>query len=146
MSKVSRLVPVIAMLATAGCDSIFGSGERDLRREGILVYNENPASVTIPATVTAGVPFQVRVTTYGVGCYSAGGTSVVQVTGGVQVLPYDFLRVGGEGSCPTTLQTFEHTANVTLPTAGTATVSVQGVSVQGTRTERTRVERTVQVQ
>lgn len=143
MAKVLRLIPLLAVLGTGGCDSILGGGERELRRVGIIEFHNEPVTVTVPETVTAGVPFQVRVLTYGVGCYTMGGTNVVEVTGGVQILPYDFLRVNGDDPCPQTLQTFDHTAEVTLGSPGTYTVTFQGASIQTTGTTRIRVERSV---
>ena len=146
MPRSIRLFTALATLVAAtGCDSIFGSSERELRREGIISYHEMPVTVSIPSEVTAGVPFQVSVRTYGPGCYSMGGLNVVEVPGGVQLLPYDYLTVNGSQACPQGVQNFDHVAQVTLAAPGDAVLTVIGVSIQVSGASRVRQEVPVQV-
>ena len=142
LKHISRLAVLSALVATAGCDSILSPSERDLRQVGILRYQNEPVDVTIPLTAVSGVPFDVRVRTYGTGCHHKGDIIVGAVEGGTRIEPYDYLRVN-DNTCTTQLQTFEHVASVTLSTPGAATIIVTGVAEPSR--DMVRLERTVQV-
>lgn len=131
MNALFRSLLPLAGLAVAGCASLVDTDSRTLRRTGILEYYDLAVQDSLPAAATVGVPFQVKVITYGVGCMSIGGTDVGTVTGGVRVGPYDFLRTGGDEVCPGVVQEFEHRASITPTAAGDLRVLLVGVQEPG---------------
>ena len=87
--------------------------------------NELELDVTVPATATAGQPFEVLMVTQGGGCI-AQGRDEVQVAGlRVDIWPYDIHIDPGPGSdCPSILLFYDHRPQVTIESTGTATVAI----------------------
>jgi hypothetical protein len=116
---------ILLLLLTAACDSLLGSSPDRLRRASILSTDLQPLAVTVPDSVNAGQSFEVRVRSYGDGCYEQGETPTVVQGTIAQVAPFDWLR--RNANCTAVLQTFDHVTSVTFPTAGSATVVILGV-------------------
>jgi hypothetical protein len=124
MSRANVLI-LMALVATAGCDSLLGNDPRELRKPSILGINGGPTDITVPDSVDAGVPFEVGIRSYGFGCRTLGETPTVVQALIAQVAPYDLERVND--ACPAVIQTFDHRATLTLSTPGAAQVVILGV-------------------
>jgi hypothetical protein len=107
------------LVAAAACTAVTGS---------VLGYTASPpAGVTAPDTVTAGMPFTVSVATYGGGCIRMGDTEVRIVGTVAEVRPYEwFASAGQDIACTADIRRLDHTASMTLPTPGRATLRVIG--------------------
>lgn len=75
----------------------------------------------IPETATAGVPFEITVTTGGNSCYRGGETGLVVKGRSAVVIPYDYID-GGRSGCFADLIFFEHTVPVVFEEPGTAEI------------------------
>lgn len=128
--RITAAALLLAILPA--CDQISsadGGGDRDGRtvtRPGSISFYDQPERVTVPDTVTAGVPFTVEVDTYGGGCASEGETrvEVTELATRVSVFDQDFIP--RDGACTDPLLTFTHQATVRFSRAGTATLQVRG--------------------
>ena len=112
----------------------------DLRR-GEIEGGADPLHLEIPAVVTAGEPATIAIRTYGNGCVRHGEVTLVSVTGMTAIVePYDSVVVEAPGNygCTDQLRTFTHTADITFPQAGDATLQVIGM-VGGSVVTRERV-------
>lgn len=98
------------------------------RRPGTLIHYSDPLQIQIPGSVTAGVPFIVRVTTYGGGCMKQGDTTTEVAGLSAAVRPYDYVAVKlpKNTGCPDILLFYPHQATLTFQQAGTAVVRVHG--------------------
>ncbi|HEU4562711.1 MAG TPA: hypothetical protein VFS20_33080 [Longimicrobium sp.] len=116
---------LLAMLAACQSDPT-GAGETT-RRLGTVEFHADPVRIVAPATVQAGVPFTVQVTTYGGGCVTQGDTEAAVTGSEAQVTVYDMVYEPrpNEG-CTMELRMFEHTATLQFAQAGPATLRVRG--------------------
>ena len=121
----SRLAPLVALVALAGCDTL-GSGET--RFPGSLVQNAlGVETISAPDTVVAGRPFDVTVVTSGGGCIRQGDVTVETVAARADVRPFNVFRdPGRNGGCTMDFILFEHRASVTFAAPGVATVRAVG--------------------
>lgn len=77
----------------------------------------------IPETATAGVPFEITVTTGGNSCYRGGETGLVVKGRSAVVTPYDYISSNGKRlGCFANLIFFEHTVPVVFEDPGTAEI------------------------
>lgn len=130
-------------LATAACPSAFGP-DRERRPAVIELSPGDPVKVVVPATVTAGTPFEVRVTTYGGGCHGRGPTEV-SVSGSVALVePFQLVPADDDLVCTMELRIEENVGTVRFDQPGTARVVVRGYS--SVSRQVIDVERTVRVQ
>jgi carotenoid cleavage dioxygenase-like enzyme len=142
-----RSILLLACLAAAalGCSGspvdLDPNSEREL---GFLEYHGTPVEITVPATAKAGVPFTVRVATWGGGCTAKGDTEVSVSGSTANVRPYDITATGRAAVCTDILRTLMHETTVRFDTPGTATVRVHGRVEPGSRT--VVLTRTVTVQ
>lgn len=117
--------------ALAGCNLMTGSGTDDggrtITRPGTIAFYDHPEVIVVPDNVTAGVPFEVAVVTYGGGCVSAGETrgEANGLVARVSVFDEEFVP-GPEGGCTDELRRMEHRATLVLPRAGKARLEVRG--------------------
>ncbi len=89
---------------------------------GVLVP---PRVLVAPDSVTAGVPFDVQVTTIGMsGCWSAAGLWPRPVQGGLDLIPTDVHS--GANFCTEMALYLEHDARITIATPGEYTLRVKG--------------------
>lgn len=119
----------VALLLTPACLAACSSATEPEREvPGIIDFHEDGVVVSVPDTVRAGVPFEVAVRTYGGGCISEGGTKVEPQDGLVfDVRPFDVDRSRPGVACTMELRYFEHRAEVTVPSAGFATIRFHGL-------------------
>lgn len=109
----------------AGCQPVFENDRYDIQ-PGFLDVVE-PAHVELPDTVAVGVPFELRVRTYGLsGCYERYRTDVSIIGGRAEVRPFDRVNVTQGIGCTDKLEFFMHQAIITLSQRGQATVRVHG--------------------
>lgn len=142
-----RSIFLLACIAGAalGCSGspvdLDPNSEREL---GFLEYHGTPVEITVPATAEAGVPFTVRVATWGGGCTAKDDTEVTVSGSTANVRPYDVTATGRNAVCPDILRTLTHETTVRFDKPGTATVRVHGRVEPGSRT--IVIKRTVAVQ
>lgn len=146
-----RLVLAALVLTLAACDT--ASDAAATRIPGELVRNE-PAypALTAPDTVVAGRPFTVTSYTAGGGCFRPGDTEVTVAGSEAEVRPFDlFHDPGPHGACTADLAYYPHTATVSLPREGVATLRAVGTAGRPgfgpptDQTPRVTVERSVVV-
>lgn len=108
---VAGLVLVAATLS-ACADGLTDPPERlDV---GIVQYFEQPVEIEFPDVVEGGVPFTLKVRTYGDGCRRGGPTEVSIRDPDVHVTPYDYTWEGPNVLCAQVVRTFEHEVEITL--------------------------------
>ena len=139
-----------APLPSAEASQPGGAGEPAGQRvSGIVDYYADGSAgvITAPATVTAGQPFDITITTFGGGCESAGGGDVV-VAGDVATIDvFDWSVAGPTVSCVAMLKRLPRTVSVTFATPGPATIKVNGQRVgQETPGQPTTLEHQLTVQ
>lgn len=127
-------------LTAAACPSPFGPDTE--RRLAVIELGDEAPRVEVPATATAGTPFQVRVTSYGGGCIRAGRTEVRVSGSTATVEPYQIITK--HDVCTADLRIDVNTASVRFDAPGTATVVVRGLNDAANQV--ITVERTVRVQ
>lgn len=118
--KTFVCVVILTLAASAGCDSVFGGSDWDVR-VGTLSSVEAAASIEVPGSAVAGEPFSVFVRTGGGGCDRAAGTRVMPGSDRIAIVPHDSIYVGTD-ACPAVLRVFEHEARVTFREPGEKTV------------------------
>jgi hypothetical protein len=120
-----RSAALLLLLLIAGCRDP-GVGPDQALVRGAIEHYGNPIIITAAFTATAGVPYSVKVLTYGGGCVSKGETEL-QVTGQTALIePYDLERRGS--ACTDELRVHEHIAAVRFEQRGEAIVIVRGRS------------------
>ncbi|HET7464298.1 MAG TPA: hypothetical protein VFJ82_23775 [Longimicrobium sp.] len=117
-----------ALLAVlCGCRLDPTGGGEATRRLGTIQFHADPVRIEAPGSVQAGVPFTVRVITYGGGCVTQGDTEASATAGEAQVTVYDRAHdPGPNGVCTMELRMFEHTATLQFANPGAATLRVRG--------------------
>jgi hypothetical protein len=94
----------------------------------VVRFHDERQSIVMPDTVVRGVPFEVRVPTYGGGCTRAIARTDVHVVGTVvEIRPVNRTVVVPGGGCTRDLLILEHRATVIVTTVGTVVVRVLGV-------------------
>jgi len=103
-------------------------GQSALRVASIRQVGD-PVVVDVPATMTAGVPTAVAVTTYSGGCIT-DDTTIVDVHGqSADVIPFQLVYQPKQNeSCSTELQVNSREVLVTFAQPGSATVKIYGRS------------------
>ena len=129
---------------TPGNGIVDGDGPSE-RVFGTLEYYGGPFQATVPATATAGEPFDVTVVTYGGGCIEKGETTVRFEGLQAEIRPYDFDTQPASGDCPAILRAHGHTASVMFAEAGEAKVVFYGLREDATGTANVSHTRTVAV-
>ena len=76
----------------------------------------------IPGTATAGVPFEIALSTVGGGCHDGGDTELAISGLSVVVTPYDTVTVYPNYVCTQPRKTFPHKAIMVFPDPGTAEI------------------------
>lgn len=140
MRKLS-LLPL--MLLLGGCPPT-GPHSPALRM-GVIEFYQQPVEVEAPDEAVAGVPIRVTVKTFGGGCVRKSHTEagVSELVGTVVPWDLDQTLADPDVVCTEELRIFEHTAELTFPAAGEATVRVHGLRQPGMET--VTVERPVRV-
>ena len=136
--KLFLALAAVALLA--GCDSS-ADDERPLGR----LRSQDASAIAAPDTVTAGIPFEVTVTTAGSGCEERIETDV-SISGHLVVIrPYDIRLDPNARVCPDIYITHRHAARVTVDAPGRAVVRAVGRWTVNGRPGEIEVERTVVV-
>ena len=93
-----------------------------------LVDNGDPLLIAVPESAMAGTPFEVRVTTYGNGCWKRGPTRVSQTDQRAEIVPFDTVHVRDYdfSPCPSILNYFQHQVAIAFNDPGPAVVIVRG--------------------
>ena len=113
-----------ACLTLIACDDT--TGVNYTRRPGQLRYFDLRDNVTVPDTVDRGVPFNVKITTYGDGCAQLGDTPVSMTAQVITVAPHDIFAGGRNVACPDVLRSLEHIASISVSTPGAVTIRIRG--------------------
>lgn len=121
-----RAAILLLLLLIAGCRDT-GVGPDHARVRGAIELYGNPIIITAAFTATAGVPYSVKVLTYGGGCVSKGQTESRQTGMTAEVEPYDLERRSG-GACTDELRVHEHIAMLRFEQPGEADITVRGRS------------------
>ena len=99
---------------------------QEARVLGILDESANDA-LAAPATVQAGVDFQVTITTIGSGCEREADTGVILSENGATVMVYDFTKATHPGvACAMILKHLRHTVTLRFTKRGKALIRVWG--------------------
>lgn len=117
-------LPVLATLLVA-CSSS-PTEPHETRVVGAVWFYQQPVVLEVPDTVDAGVPFFVRVHTYGGGCERMGETEAYVDASSAVVFPFDYTRRGADVGCEDLLKTFVHETSVTFTERGLGRVEVHG--------------------
>lgn len=123
---MKRLLLGIVLLAAA-CSDPAGPDSVTLELGELSVLGAD-LRIEVPATVTAGEPFEVIVYTYGSGCYSLGRTLVDVGVREAVIRPFDWVEHWDSGLCFMSLGHFRHVAEITFALPGTGAILVNGVS------------------
>lgn len=119
-----RFPPFLLAALASACTSI--TEPEETRVVGSVWFYQQPVVVVVPDTVDAGVPFTVRVHTYGGGCERKGETEAYVRGDSAIVFPFDYTYQGEEYGCEDILKVFEHATTLTFADRGTARVEVHG--------------------
>lgn len=123
-APTSLLCLALLVVTACGGDPL---GPPEVARPGILAFHGASRNVlSVPDTVTAGEPFDVRVRTYGGGCDRKGETRIDRSAGLAVITPIDVFPEDPDLVCPDVLRRFEHVARVTFRERGTGEVRVRG--------------------
>ncbi len=126
MPRAGRFI--LISLALSGCG--LTEPRWGLRRAEIELSEFETLDVTLPAVITAGQPATIGIRTYGDdGCTRHGQVTTVNVTGTTATIePYDSVIVAAPDNfaCLSIVSRFTHTAAVTFPLSGSATLRVVG--------------------
>ena len=142
-----RLVALPALVVTVsaclGAD-IFGLDT--VAEPALIIYAGDTSEVTIPESVTRGVPFEVRIRTFGGGCTrQTGRTNVVEQGNEIVILPYNKRSVG-DGVCTADIKYLIHTVRVTRDAPGELGLRIVGDRKDGsTNFQAVRAELTMSV-
>ena len=92
-----------------------------------------------PDTVMLNQSFTISVTTMGGSCDSKGPTDVQALTNGaIDFRPFDVTEVSDEKSCPTAIQTFNHTGQLSRSIAGPVDITLWGRDWNNVLTSRVK--------
>jgi len=137
-----------AALLLAACTPPTSEDEREYRLElGLLTYSGYEAQVDVPAQVQAGVPFTVRVVSWGSTCRQSAPERVVTTGARTDIVVY--VREPINGVCNRALGAIEHNVQLVIHQPGTATVAFHGQAYDtsgGQEVVPLVIERTVTVQ
>ena len=118
---------VTALLVS--CDAVLGPNEELV--VGTVAFYNSPIVIELPDTVSASVPFVVRVRTYGGGCERIGPTETTVDELTALVTPYDYTRIGDDVICTMILKRFDHEVLLRLEIVGEGTVTIRGKEEPG---------------
>jgi len=142
---VRHALPLLVAASLAGCaGSTLGVDSR--RVVGAVLDDAGShhlRSLVAPDSARAGVPFTVRVTTFGSSSCTRADGAEVRVAGSVaEIVPFD-RHAGGMRACTDDLASFPRDVAIRFDAAGPATVRVRGAALNGTPSvlERTVVVR-----
>lgn len=138
-----RASMALTALVTAACPPSPVEPPRGPQPAIIELSEGDPVRVELPATATAGAPFDVRVTSYGGGCRAKGPTTVSVSGSTALVEPIQLVPVEDGLVCTMELRIDQNTASVRFDAPGAARVVVRGYS--SVSRQMITVERTVQV-
>lgn len=122
----SSLLLTVALTLAAGCGITYPDVSSEPRPAVIDPGAPDAPQVVVPQEARVGVPFTVRVTTYGDGCVDKGFTEVAAGPSEADVRPYDFHPTDQNAACTRELRSHLHEASVRLEQPGTGTVRVHG--------------------
>lgn len=120
----------------SACDFLLGEDDvsGQVAEPGVIQSYSDGPSIQLPADASAGIPFDVVVSTYGNGCVSKGFTRSLVVGMAASVEPMDSVYHAGPGEACTDIgKTFMHRATITFPVPGPAEVIVRGIQRPGNR-------------
>jgi len=126
MTRRGLLLAVAALTLAAGCGITYADYGSEPRPAVIDLGAPDAPQVVVPREVRVGVPFTVRVTTFGGGCVDKGFTEVAAGASEADVRPYDFHPTDENAPCTRELRSHLHEASVRLEQPGTGTVRVHG--------------------
>lgn len=124
MRRVLIALPLLLLgcgVATAPDPEI---GDRTPALGTIEIGSDGPEITLMPL---GNRTLRISITTYGAGCYRAGGTEADIDGLEAVVTPWDYVPPP-ESPCTRDLVSFEHTVNVRFRRSGTARVLVRGLS------------------
>jgi hypothetical protein len=125
MRPLIRLSAVLALAAVLPACDVFTDVDEE-RHVAVIQFNGQSVNVlTAPATVTAGVPFNVTVTTYGFDCDQRAGAEVAYEGTTAIITPFDEAP-GGNIECPNINKRLGRVVTLNFPSAGAGTIRVVG--------------------
>jgi hypothetical protein len=130
-------VSLVAAALLAACSAT--PGARD--EPALIRYYSQDATITVPDTAMAGVPFEVVVRTFGGGCTREAASDNVRYSPGVVVQLYN--HNAGGSVCTSDLLRIEHRVTLRLDTRGTYSINIKGVN-RGTETNDATVAWVIQ--
>ncbi len=133
MTSTLRTSVAALGLIFSGCNLSVDAASFGGRQPALIdLGGSNSVEVTLPATVTAGIPFDVVVTTYGGDCVLQGDTQVTVNGLLAEVRPFDVFQPDASAAlCSRNLILYAHTASVTFGTPGTGTIRIFGRRAPG---------------
>ena len=128
MTPTLRASVAVLGLILSGCKLGVDAGSFGERQPAVIdLGGSNSVQVTLPATATGGITFDVVVTTYGGDCVLQGDTQVTVNGLLAEVKPFDVFQSDvSSAGCNRNLILYAHTASVTLATPGTGTIRIFG--------------------
>ena len=119
-----KRLTIIGLVVAAGCHGFY---EDSYLRPGTLQFYTNPALVTVPATATRDVPFNVEFTTYGGGCIERAPSTVGAAGLDIRIWSWQRVNVPGRnGACTDELRLDRNVVTVTIRQSGTARLRIYG--------------------
>ena len=99
---------------------------------GHVVFDDDRLDAPqVPGTATAGVPFEMALSTTGSGCHKGGDTELAINGLSVVVTPYDTLTVPWGGVCTLPIKIFPHNVLMVFPDPGTAEIVLRYSTTSG---------------
>lgn len=130
---MGKAIAVTMALLALACGSPTGPTEDDGRPGLLRIGSGGDIDVDVPASVTAGRPFEVSLRSWGPdSCWSVDRTDV-SVTGlSAAIRPFDRYDDPGPGrGCYFSFVKIEHVADVRFDVTGTAELTIRGRSYSG---------------
>ncbi|MGH7459264.1 MAG: hypothetical protein ACREKN_09340 [Longimicrobiaceae bacterium] len=141
--------PLLAALALLPVLSVCQAASPTETREiGVIEYHGSSEEVILaPDTVRAGVPFEVTVRTYGVGCDRADAADTELIGGTAAIFPYDLTLSSPNLTCPGEIRRLARSVLIRFASPGVAVLRVRGRKVPSENDGSfTTIERTIRVE
>ena len=130
--RIRRVFLSAAALLAAACSPTAEDGTRYEREPAVIswITGSDPApqsQVQVPATVQAGQPFTVVVTTWGGSCRRPDAPEVSTSGLRADVTLYELHPV--DGACDRAVRLMDHAVELRLAQPGTATLYIRGIGL-----------------
>ena len=119
-----KRLTIIGLALAAGCQGLY---QDSYLRPGTLQFHTQPVEITVPATATRNVPFNVEFTTYGGGCTERAPGTVGGAGLDIRIWSWQRVNVPGpNGACTDELRLYHNVVAVTIRQSGTARLRIYG--------------------